>query len=151
METECGASWVPHKTGRIFLIGNGGSSAVAAHIANDLVKQGHSAFSLSEPAILTCLSNDYGYDRVYVEQLKAHENPGDTLVAISSSGQSQNILKAVTWAVQMQMEVVTLSGFDANNPLRHMGDINYWVPSHNYGVVEVSHLAILHSVVLPNV
>jgi D-sedoheptulose 7-phosphate isomerase len=77
--------------------------------------------------------------------------PQDWLIAISSSGQSKNILRAVETAHAYHGNIVTLSGFDANNPLRTAGHMNYWVPSNNYGVVEISHLAILHGIVNPGV
>ena len=134
---------------RVLLVGNGGSAAVAAHIANDLVKLGIAAMSLSEPAVLTCLANDNGYADVYARQVYAHANPGDKLVAISSSGRSPNILNAVAAARDCYAQVITLSGFDPDNPLRKLGDHNYYVSSHNYGVVECAHLAILHSIAKP--
>jgi D-sedoheptulose 7-phosphate isomerase len=95
---------------------------------------------------LTCFANDYGYEEVFEAQLNRHKT--GTLVAISSSGRSKNILNAVRYALPT-MTVVTFSGFDKNNPLRDMGNINYYVPSHNYGIVEVAHLTILHSLVKP--
>ena len=130
-----------------WLIGNGGSAAVCSHVATDMLKAGYSAFVVGDPASITMLANDEGHDNVYATPLKLHARPGDTLIAISSSGRSENILLAVRVARECRMGVVTFSGFDSHNPLRSMGDINYYVPSHNYGIVELSTLAILHSVV----
>lgn len=144
-DTVCDGHWTPR--GRTYLIGNGGSAAVASHIANDMVKGMRDAFALTDPSILTCLANDYGYEHVYEEQIKAHCRTGDTLVAISSSGKSQNILKACKRATLQDVTVITLSGFDIDNPLRSLGNVNYWVPSSNYGIVEIAHLAILHSII----
>ena len=135
---------------RIFLCGNGGSAAVAAHIANDLVKQGSSAFSLTEPAILSCLANDEGWERVFADQIQVHARPSDTVVAISSSGKSLNIVQAAYAAREAGARLITLSGFDAMNPLRQLGEHNYYVPSFNYGIVECAHLAILHSLAKPS-
>jgi D-sedoheptulose 7-phosphate isomerase len=136
----------------IYLIGNGGSAAIASHIANDLTKAcGKRAHALTDPAILSCMANDYGYKEVFSEQLHRLMAPQDWLIAISSSGQSKNILRAVEAAHAYHGNIVTLSGFDANNPLRTSGHTNYWVPSDNYGVVEISHLAILHGIVNPGV
>ena len=137
------------KTSRVFLVGNGGSAAVAAHIANDLVKAGWSAFSLTEPAVLTCLSNDYSYGEVYAQQLKAHFRVDDCLIAISSSGRSPSILNAVEEVQEFTDKIVTLSGFSPDNPLRQLGCFNYYVSSSNYGLVEIAHLAILHAIAKP--
>jgi D-sedoheptulose 7-phosphate isomerase len=135
--------------GRIYLIGNGGSAAIASHICTDLLKRGHSAFTLTDPAVLTCFSNDYSYAEAYEAQLERHWTQSGTLVAISSSGKSDNIVNAAHYAKKARMTVVTLSGFKPDNPLRSIGDVNYWVPSDNYGVVEIAHLTILHSLVNP--
>ena len=138
------------KQQRIYLIGNGGSAAIAAHIANDLVKAGWSAFSLTDGPTLTCLANDFGYERCYEQQLMSHMRVNDCLIAISSSGKSQNIINAVSRVSEIASAVVTLTGFDPDNTLRQWGDHNYYVPSQNYGVVETAHLAILHSIVKPD-
>lgn len=135
--------------GRVLLVGNGGSAAVAAHIANDLVKQGRAALSLSEPAVLTCISNDLGYHAAYAHQVRVHASKGDKMVCISSSGESRNILNAAKTSVGRGCTLITLTGFAPNNALRQLGHHNYYVPSHNYGVVECAHLAILHSIAKP--
>ncbi len=145
-DSEADGLWVPR--GTIYLIGNGGSAAICSHIANDLVKAKISAFAMTDPAVLTCLSNDYGYDNVYQKQLASH-SINTTLVAVSSSGKSENILRAVNWAMDMDMNVITFTGFLADNPVRKAGNINYWVPSNNYGVVECAHLCMLHAIVNP--
>ncbi len=133
----------------IYLIGNGGSAAIASHIANDLVKGGWHAVALTDPAVMSCIANDVGWADVFAWQVMHHIAPGEWLWAISSSGRSANILRAAHEANALRANVMTLSGFDANNPLRTLGDVNYYVPSHNYGVVEICHLAILHSIVNP--
>ena len=137
------------RNGRILLVGNGGSAAIASHIANDLVKAERAAAALVDPAILTCLANDYGYDEAFAHQVRVQGRSGDLLVAISSSGRSLNIRNAVYAARKSGLAVATLSGFAPENPLRTMGDHNYWVDSSNYGVVECAHLAILHSIAKP--
>jgi D-sedoheptulose 7-phosphate isomerase len=147
-DTEADAHWeVP--TGRIFLVGNGGSAAIASHIATDLMKSGRSAYVLTDPATFSAYANDSGYAHVYQDQLLQHAGRVSTLVAISSSGQSPNILNAAHAALDQGWSVVTLSGFKSTNPLRSIGHYNYWVPSKNYGVVEIAHLTILHALVNP--
>ena len=136
------------KAPRIILIGNGGSAAIASHIAQDYTNLGKkTAICFNDAAAMSCTANDYGWDQVFAQQLKFHAQVGDVLVAISSSGRSQNILNAVTAAHAMGLEVVTVSGFDKDNPLRSMGIVNHWIDSHSYGIVELTSEAILHSMI----
>lgn len=134
---------------RIFLIGNGGSAAIASHIAVDLSKnKGIPAQAFNDASTLTCLANDYGYSHVFEKALLlARIRKYDTLIAISSSGQSSNILKGCEMAEMQEANIITLSGFKPDNPLRAMGDVSFYVPSDSYGIVEITHLAILHSMV----
>jgi len=133
------------KLANVFLIGNGGSAAIVSHAKTDLMNVGKvKAITLHESAIMTCLSNDYGYENVFSKQLQVLANPNDVLIAVSSSGQSQNILNAVDKIREKNGNVITLSGFKADNPLRHLGDMNYWINSDNYTLVEIAHLFVLH-------
>jgi len=132
---------------RLFFIGNGGSAAIASHMAADWLRAaGIAAMSFNEPAQLTCIANDLGYDWVFARPLLLHGHVGDVLFAISSSGQSRSILNAVAAAHSRNLHVITLSGFDADNPLRKLGDVNFHVPSDRYGIVEVAHHAICHAI-----
>ncbi|MCP1614206.1 D-sedoheptulose 7-phosphate isomerase [Azospirillum lipoferum] len=132
--------------GKLMIVGNGGSAGIASHLAIDFSKNGGmSAMAFNDPAALTCLGNDLGYENVFAAQIGFHARPGDLLVAISSSGRSPNILKAVAAARERDCGILTLSGFDAGNPLRRAGDVNLYVPSTSYGFVEVSHLALCHA------
>ena len=144
-----GSPWHPRASERLLFVGNGGSAAIASHMAIDYSKNGGiQAAAFNDPALLTCLANDCGFEHVFERAIELHADPErDVLVAISSSGRSPNILNAVAAARRKGMPVITLSGFDADNPLRSLGDANYYVPSHDYGHVEVTHLAILHSMV----
>lgn len=144
--TECDGEF--SLKGPVYLVGNGGSAAICSHIATDLLKRGSAAILLTDPAVLTAFSNDYGYRHAYAYQLHRHATRG-TLIAISSSGESENIQNAALYAANSGFHVITLSGFSAINPLRSKGHVNYYVPSHNYGVVEIAHLTILHSLINP--
>jgi D-sedoheptulose 7-phosphate isomerase len=129
----------------VYLLGNGGSAALVAHVQTDLVnKCRFRAHVLQEPSLLTCMSNDYGYPNAYQELLSRYIRSGDVVLAVSSSGQSANILQACDIAQANEAKVITLSGFSANNRLRGKGMINIWLPSDNYGMVEVGHQLILH-------
>ena len=131
--------------GKVIFIGNGGSAAIASHQAVDFWKNGGvRAIAFNDASLLTCISNDYGYKHVFEKPMEMFADPSDVLIAISSSGKSENILKAVEAAKSKGCSVITLSGFGANNPLRQQGHLNFYVPSDAYGFVEISHLIICH-------
>jgi len=139
---------VKRKRKKVIFIGNGGSASIASHQAIDYWKNGGiRAFSLNDASALTCISNDFGYASVFQKPLEMFTDRGDMLFAISSSGRSSNIINAVRAARKKGAFCVTLSGFSAKNPLRRLGDINFYVPSSSYGIVEITHLAICHAIV----
>jgi phosphoheptose isomerase len=134
--------------GRILFVGNGGSAAIASHLAIDLTKNARvPALCFTDAATITCLANDYGYENWMAHAVRFYGKPHDCLVAISSSGKSKNILNAVSQAAKIGLTIVTLSGMDSNNPLRSAGDVNFWVGSRAYNVVETAHQFMLMSVV----
>lgn len=131
-------------TRRIFFIGNGGSNSICSHMMEDYAKiGGYQTFAFSDAALITCFANDYGYERAMAEWLKIYFSAGDVLVAISSSGNSANIVNAVTEA-KKHGKVITLSGFKEDNKIKAMGDINFYINIANYGIVECFHQVILH-------
>jgi D-sedoheptulose 7-phosphate isomerase len=132
---------------KVMFVGNGGSAAIASHMAIDYSKNGgFSALAFNDGAALTCLANDLGYDQVFAEQVAQHGCPGDLLIAISSSGSSANIVNAAVAARARDIAVLTLSGFEPDNPLRGLGDINIYAPSGLYGFVEIAHLTFCHAI-----
>lgn len=132
--------------GSVYVIGNGGSAAVASHAVIDLINVAKlRAFTLHEPSVLTCIVNDYGYENAYSRLLAHMARPGDVLIAISSSGSSMNIRNAATQVINNGGSVITLSGFLHDNPLRSLGDINIWLDASDYGLVEIGHQFILHN------
>lgn len=134
--------------GRVILIGNGGSAAIASHMAIDWTKNGGiRAVALNDAPTLTCLANDFGYDNVFSKQLEYQATQRDAVVVVSSSGRSPNIFNAVTKATEIGASTVTFSGMDPNNRLRKQGNVNFWVPALDYGIVELSHLMLLHAIV----
>lgn len=127
------------------LIGNGGSAAITSHMRNDLCKAiGIRAMVLNDPPLLTALSNDHGYTCAFERSVELWANSGDLLLAISSSGQSESILRAGQAAVAQGCQIITLSGFQADNPLRYMAHLNYYAPSQVYGYVELAHSVLAH-------
>lgn len=131
---------------KVMIIGNGGSAGISSHLAVDFWKNGGiKATAFNDSSLLTCISNDYSYDQVFEKPIEMFAESGDVLFAISSSGNSKNILNAVNAAKAKNVFVITLSGFSSDNALRQLGDVNIYTPHHDYGVVEVSHVAIIHS------
>lgn len=130
---------------RIFFFGNGGSNSICSHMMEDYAKMGGMpTFSFSDAPLITCFANDYGYEKAMEEYLKIHFTGNDLLVAISSSGESKNILNAVKHANSVNKNVITLSGFKPGNTLNRSGKINIHTPVDNYGIAECFHQVILH-------
>jgi D-sedoheptulose 7-phosphate isomerase len=131
--------------GKLMFVGNGASSSISSHMAADFSKNGGmKAMAFNDPALLTCLSNDCGYDMVFRKPVALFAEKEDILIAISSSGRSQNILNAVKAASEKGCPAITLSGFRAGNPLSRMGEINFYVPSDAYSDVEIMHHSVCH-------
>lgn len=132
---------------KIMIVGNGGSAAIAIHMIMDYVHAGKMrTIDFMSPSLLTCMANDYSYEHVFAEPIKIFSHPGDILFCISSSGKSANILKACETAKYKKCLIATFSGFDMNNPLRKLGNINFYVPSSRFGFVEIAHETLLHCI-----
>jgi D-sedoheptulose 7-phosphate isomerase len=130
---------------KVIFIGNGGSASIASHQAIDFFKNGGMpAICFNDSSLLTCLSNDFGYQYVFEKPIEMFADKGDIVVAISSSGKSENILRGVDAGVRRNCHIITLSGFEPDNLLRTGGDTNFYVPSNAYGNVEITHLTLCH-------
>lgn len=129
----------------VFFVGNGASASIASHMAADMNKNGHVRTEVfTDLALITAVANDIGYDQVYAEPLRRKMNPVDVLLAISSSGNSPNILNAVATARELGGLVITLSAMRPDNALRASGDLNFYVPAATYGLAESAHATLLH-------
>lgn len=138
---------IKQQQAKVIILGNGGSAAIASHVITDLRNVGElCALTLHEAAPLTCFTNDFGYEYAFAKQISTFAYPNDMLIAISSSGQSANIVNAVAAANAKGLAVLTLSGFRADNPLRKLGRWNVWVNSGHYGMIELAHLFVLHHI-----
>jgi len=137
---------VRKKKRSIYLVGNGASASMASHFAADLAKNAHLHTEVfSDLSLITAISNDMGYDWVFAEPLRRRTKKGDMLVGISSSGSSENILRAADVAKDIGAVVVTLSAMSPHNPLRSKGVLNAYIPAETYGFAETCHAAILHN------
>lgn len=136
------------KNTQLFFIGNGGSSAIASHMTADFMKNGGmNTYSLYDNAVTTCMGNDYGYEYIFSRPMEFLVKRGDLVAAISSSGNSRNILNAMEIADRKGAEIITFTGFEPNNKAKQMGNINVYVPSRKYGIVESIHNLILQQIV----
>jgi D-sedoheptulose 7-phosphate isomerase len=137
---------------QVILIGNGGSNAIASHIAVDYVKfLNVKSFSFTDSSMLTAYMNDYGVEESYRQYIvDMHEN-GGVVILISSSGNSKNIYNAAEYCKENDINFVILTGFDKLNPVRRdfkeYAQVEYWVDSKSYGVVECVHQIFLHSII----
>lgn len=135
-----------HTSGRIVFLGNGGSNAIASHMAEDWSNHYKPSLCFSDTAFMSCFANDFGWEQVFVVWMEKFVHPSqDMVILISSSGASANILRAADWCLQRQVPLLTLSGFSPDNPLRRCGLVNFWVDSCSYYEVEVIHHIILHT------
>ena len=134
---------------KIIIAGNGGSSAIASHFSVDLTKNANiRCTNFNEPDLITCFSNDYGYENWVEKAVKFYGDEGDVFIGISSSGSSKNILNGCHAAREKKFSsVITLSGMSVDNSLRQLGDINLWVDSKAYNHIENIHQFWLLAVV----
>ena len=149
LEQAASMVWAVHKAGKkVIVVGNGGSAAMASHVAVDFVKAASiRAINFNEADLITCFANDYGYENWVEKALEAYADSGDLAILISSSGKSQNILNAAEKANEMGLSVITVSGFLTDNPLRKLGDLNLWVNSSEYNIVEMTHHVCLVAII----
>jgi phosphoheptose isomerase len=136
----------------VFSCGNGGSAAIANHLQCDHVKGVRTATDLvprvmslsASIELITAIANDLAYEDVFVYQLESQSGPGDVLMAVSSSGRSPNIVRALTWARDHGLGTIALTGFDGGQA-RAVAEVTIHVESENYGIVEDLHQAIMHA------
>ena len=137
--------------GTILILGNGGSNAISSHIAEDYTKiLKKMSISFSDSPRLTCYANDYGYENAFSQFTKEFSHKDGLVILISSSGNSPNIINVANYCVTSGLKFITLSGFKNNNKLHSFLDkseLDFWIDSDNYGIVECMHEIILHSVI----
>jgi len=134
---------------KIMIFGNGGSSAIASHFSVDLTKNaGLRCTNYNEPDLLTCFSNDYGYEKWVAKAIEFYGDAGDTVILISAGGNSENMINGAKSARKKKLKkIITFTGNDKNNRLIKLGDINFWVNSKAYNHIENVHQILLLSLV----
>lgn len=134
------------KRGVFFFCGNGASATMAEHMSHDCFQNADfQTYTVSETAHLTAISNDISYEDVFSYRIGKMLTDKDMVIAISSSGNSPNIVKAIEKANEIGCFVVSVSGKKEDNKIRKMGDLNFYVPLDTYGMVESAHAVLLHS------
>ena len=132
------------------ILGNGGSNAIATHMAQDYTKVlGKKAISFSDPIKLSCYANDYGWDNAYQKFLIENWDQKTFTILISSSGESQNIINCQKFLIDNNCEYGILTGFGSDNTLHTNADLDtvkFNVNSDDYGIIECTHQIILHSI-----
>lgn len=139
---------IKKKNKKVIILGNGGSSAIASHVSVDLTKNAKiRSINFNEADLITCFSNDYGYKNVFSKSLEFYADKGDIVIIISSSGKSKNMLEAAKMCKRKKIYFCTLTGFSDSNPLKKLGNINLWVNSRAYNIIENVHQIWLLSIV----
>ena len=131
--------------GTLYLIGNGGSNAIISHAAVDMMNKFYiKVCPITDSSQVTCFANDYENRNMYIVPLIQMLRDNDILIAVSSSGESKSIINAVKYTKGMGINVITFSGFGPDNPLRKLGNFNFYLDSTDYGIVETGHSFLLH-------
>ena len=125
---------------KVAIFGNGGSAAISSHFSVDLTKVGKiRCVNFNEADLITCFSNDYGYERWIEKAIDFYADHKDIVVLISSSGRSKNMINACKAAKRKRIKVISFTGHSRNNPLSKKGNLNLWVNSKAYNFVENTH------------
>ena len=134
---------------KVMIFGNGGSAAIASHVSVDLTKNARiRSVNFNEADLITCFSNDYGYEKWIEKAVDFYADEKDILILISSSGKSLNMINACKAAKSKKVsKIITFTGHDQNNPLSKLGNINFWINSKAYNFVENTHQIWLLAIV----
>ena len=133
---------------KLIFAGNGASASISSHGAVDFTKQaGVRSITFSDANMITAFSNDYGYENWMVKAFDFYSNHGDVLILTSVSGESPSVVLAAKRAIEVGIKVVTFSGRSSENSLRGLGDINFWVDSNAYNIVECIHMMWITTVI----
>ena len=126
--------------GKILIFGNGGSAAIASHVSVDLTKNARiRSVNFNESDLITCFSNDYGFERWIEKSVDFYADKKDCLILISSSGKSKNMINACKAAKRKKIKIISFTGHSKNNPLSKLSDLSLWINSKAYNFIENTH------------
>ncbi|MDA7697768.1 SIS domain-containing protein [Candidatus Pelagibacter sp.] len=136
------------KNNKVFIFGNGGSSSTANHFAVDMTKNAKvETISLSNDNLITCFSNDYGFDNWIKNAVKYFVKKNDFVIFLSVSGKSKNIIKGIKYCKMNKIDYFSITGHKKNNPVNKISKCFLWVHSMSYNIVEIIHSIILLNIV----
>jgi D-sedoheptulose 7-phosphate isomerase len=139
---------IKKKRKKILFFGNGGSAAIFNHAINDFSKNLKiKTFNGNESSLLTCFANDYGYENWVQKIIEINADNGDLIFLISSSGESKNLINAAKFAKKKKYKIITYTGFSKNNSLKKLGNINFWINSKNFNLIENAHQILILSII----
>lgn len=129
------------KKNKVHIFGNGGSSAIASHFSMDLTNNSNiKCLNYNDASLITCYSNDFGFSNWISRVIDKYGYKDDLLIIVSSSGRSKNMINAIKSAKQKKFSnIITLTGFSKNNPVKKAGDLNLWLDSDEYNIIENIH------------
>ncbi len=129
------------KGNKLHIFGNGGSASIASHFSMDITNNSNiKCYNYNDPSIITCYANDYKFENWIKKIIEKYGSKNDIIILISSSGKSKNMLNAVKASKKNKFsKIITLTGFNKSNPLKKLGDLNLWINSKEYNVVESTH------------
>ena len=131
---------VKKKKKKVIFAGNGGSAAMSSHSSVDFTKACNiRSINFNEADLITCFANDYGYENWIKEALNFYADKDDLIILFSSSGKSKNIVNAAKYCNKKKINLVTFTGFSIHNPVKKLGNLNFWVDSKSYNIVEMTH------------
>jgi D-sedoheptulose 7-phosphate isomerase len=133
---------------KLIFAGNGASASISSHCSIDFTKQANvRAINFNESNLITCYSNDYGYKNWIMKAIESYADNGDLVVLISVSGTSPSIVEAAKYAKKNNLKIITFTGRSKDNELKKLGDINFWVNSNSYNIVECIHMTWITTVI----
>ena len=136
------------KNRKLFFIGNGAGAAIASHLSLDMNKQAKiQSICINDSTLLSAYSNDLGFENSYAEILRTQIKPKDILIVFSVSGTSKNLLNAVEFSKSKNVNIISITGCNSNNPIKLSSDIDFWIDSYAYNIVECIGMIWLTSVV----
>ncbi len=139
---------VNKKKGKILIFGNGANISNAAHFATDMTKNGKiETLVLNDPNLITCFSNDYGFDKWIEKSILYYAKKKDLIIFLSASGTSRNLVNAAKFCKKNKIKTLAITGFKKNNALLKNSNFRIWINSNAYNLIEVIQATILSSFV----
>ena len=136
------------KKGKILVFGNGANISNSAHFATDMTKNGKVNVQVfNDPNLITCFSNDYGFENWIKKTIEYYGNANDLVILLSASGESKNLINAAKYCKSKKIHTASICGFKKNNSLSKFCELNLWINSKSYNLIEICQISILSSII----